>query len=157
MEMVQNGSIVFVDYVGKLENGEVFDTSLKSEAQKADIFNPDRNYTPLRVTVGQGQVIPGFEEALMGMKEGESKKVAISPEKAYGLVDKRLIRDVPIVVFQNEGIQPQVGETIRLPSRNGQAVSALIREVKEKAVVLDMNHPLAGETLNFHLIIRKIH
>jgi peptidylprolyl isomerase len=81
---VQNGDIVSVHYVGKFPGGKVFDTSMKAEAVKSGLFNPARDYKPLQVTIGAHQVIPGFEEALAGMKVNETKEVTLAPEKAYG-------------------------------------------------------------------------
>ncbi|UCE17188.1 MAG: peptidylprolyl isomerase [Gemmatimonadota bacterium] len=156
MESVQLGSVVLVDYVGTLDNGDMFDTSVREEAEKADILNPERNYTPLRVSVGQKQVIPGFEEALIGMKVGESKTVAISPEKAYGQVDEGLVQKVPIDIFKNAGMQPIAGTMVQFQSRDGRPVSALIQEIQEDSVLVDMNHPLAGETLHFRLTVNQI-
>jgi peptidylprolyl isomerase len=75
---------VNVHYVGKYPGGKVFDTSIESEARKAGIFSPARDYKPLQVKLGAGQVIPGFEEALVGMSVNEDKEVSIPPEKAYG-------------------------------------------------------------------------
>jgi len=80
----QNGDTVSVHYVGKFPGGKVFDTSMKSEAVKAGLFNPARDYRPLQVTLGAHQVITGFEEALLGMKVNETKEVTLPPEKAYG-------------------------------------------------------------------------
>ena len=80
----QNGDVVSVHYVGKFPGGKVFDTSMKSEAVKAGMFNPARDYKPLQVTLGAHQVISGFEEALTGMKVNETKEVTLPPEKAYG-------------------------------------------------------------------------
>ena len=80
----QNGDTVSVHYVGKYPGGKVFDTSMKSEAVKAGLFNPARDYKPLQVTLGAHQVISGFEEALTGMKVNETKEVTLPPEKAYG-------------------------------------------------------------------------
>lgn len=73
-----------VHYIGKYQGGKVFDTSIESEARKAGIFSPARDYKPLQVKLGAGQVIPGFEEALVGMSVNEDKEVSIPPEKAYG-------------------------------------------------------------------------
>jgi peptidylprolyl isomerase len=84
----QKGDMVSVHYVGKFPGGKVFDTSMKSEAVKAGIFNPARDYTPLQVTLGAHQVISGFEEALVGMKVNETKEVTLPPEKAYGRVGR---------------------------------------------------------------------
>ena len=80
----QNGDTISVHYVGKFPGGKVFDTSMRSEAEKAGLFNPARDYKPLQVVLGSHNVIPGFEEALVGMKINETKEVSIPPEKGYG-------------------------------------------------------------------------
>jgi peptidylprolyl isomerase len=80
----QKGDTVSLHYVGKYVGGQVFDTSIESEARKAGLFTPARDYKPLQVVLGQGQVIQGFEEGIMGMKINEEKEVTIPPEKAYG-------------------------------------------------------------------------
>lgn len=79
----QNGDIISVHYVGEFPGGKVFDTSMKSEAIKAGLFSPARDYRPLQVVLGAHQVISGFEEALIGMKINETKEVILPPEKAY--------------------------------------------------------------------------
>lgn len=156
MDTVENGSIVLVDYVGTLDNGDMFDTSIQEEAEKSEIYNPQRTYQPLQVVMGQKQVIPGFEEGLMGMKVGESKTVAISPEKAYGPVDEQLIQHVPVSAFKDAGIEPIEGEMVRFQSQSGRPISALIQKIADDSVVVDMNHPLTGKTLNFSLTVRQI-
>ena len=83
-QTAQNGDTVSVHYVGRFPGGRVFDTSMRSEAEKAGIFSPARDYKPLQVVLGAHQVIRGFEEALVGMKVNESKEVTIPPEKGYG-------------------------------------------------------------------------
>jgi FKBP-type peptidyl-prolyl cis-trans isomerase 2 len=87
-QSAQNGDTVSVHYVGKFPGGKVFDTSMKSEAEKAGVFSPARDYKPLVVVLGAHQVISGFEEALVGMKVNETKEVTLPPEKAYGKVGK---------------------------------------------------------------------
>jgi FKBP-type peptidyl-prolyl cis-trans isomerase 2 len=94
---VKNGDTVSVDYTGSLENGEVFDTSLESVAREHNLLSPSRKYEPLEFTVGTGSVIEGFEEAVLGMRVGESKTVKIPPEKGYGQVRSELIRISPII------------------------------------------------------------
>ena len=93
----QNGDTVSVHYIGKFPGGKTFDTSMKSEAMKSGLFNPARDYKPLQVVLGTHQVIPGFEEALVGMKNNETKDVTIPPEKAYG----------------KAGRHPMVGKTLQ--------------------------------------------
>ncbi|HZD13040.1 MAG TPA: FKBP-type peptidyl-prolyl cis-trans isomerase [Candidatus Binatus sp.] len=84
----QKGDLVFVHYIGRFPGGKVFDTSMEKEAMKAGLHNPARDYKPLQVKLGGGQVIAGFEEALTGMKVNEEKEVTIPPEKAYGKAGK---------------------------------------------------------------------
>jgi peptidylprolyl isomerase len=93
----QNGDTVSVHYVGKFPGGKIFDTSMKSEAVNAGLFNPARDYKPLQVVLGGHQVVQGFEEALVGMKINETKEVTIPPEKGYGTV----------------GRHPMVGKTLQ--------------------------------------------
>jgi len=97
VQVAQNGDTVSVHYVGKFPGGKIFDTSMKSEAEKTGLFSPARDYKPLVVTLGAHQVISGFEEALVGMKANETKEVTLPPEKAYGKV----------------GRHPMVGKTLQ--------------------------------------------
>lgn len=80
----QKGDVVSVHYLGKYVGGQVFDTSIESEARKHGLYSPARDYKPLQVTLGAGQVIAGFEEAVIGMGINEEKEVTLPPEKAYG-------------------------------------------------------------------------
>jgi FKBP-type peptidyl-prolyl cis-trans isomerase 2 len=95
--IARNGDTISVHYLGKFPGGKVFDTSMRTEAEKAGLYSPARDYKPLQVVLGMHQVIPGFEEALIGMKVNETKEVTIPPEKAYG----------------NQGRHPMVGKTLQ--------------------------------------------
>ena len=149
--IVKNGTTVYVDYMGKLENGTVFDTSIKSVAEENGIFNPNREYKPLNFTVGKHQLISGFENAVIGMHVGENKTITIPPEKAYGVRDDKLIIPVPITAFNNTNITPTVGKHIYV-----RGAPAKIIKVNDTTVVLDFNHPLAGKTLIFEIKIVNI-
>lgn len=81
---MERGDTVRIDYVGRLEDGKVIDTSLRDVAKESNIYNTTRDYSPLEFTVGSGEVIEGVEEAVLGMKVGEVREVTIPPEKAYG-------------------------------------------------------------------------
>lgn len=81
---VEKGDTVKIDYVGRLEDGKVIDTSLRDVAKEVNIYNSNRGYSPLEFTVGSGKLIRGVEEAVVGMEEGEVKEVKVPPEKAYG-------------------------------------------------------------------------
>lgn len=141
METVQDGLYISVTYTGKFDNGEVFDTNTGRQ--------------PLEVKMGAGQVVAGFENALSGMALNEKKVVTVEPEDAYGIRDENLTRDfsrqdVP------EGMDPQKGQTIALTTPDGQQIPARITQVDEEKVTVDMNHPLAGETLTFEIEVVAI-
>jgi peptidylprolyl isomerase len=136
MEQVETGQFVRVHYKGTLQNGEVFDTS--------------EGRHPLEVQMGAGQIISGFEEALMGMSLNEKKVFTIGPEEAYGQKDESLTHSFPRADVPAE-INPEVGQTVALSSPEGRQVPALIIDVNDEKVVVDMNHPLAGQTLTFDI------
>lgn len=138
MEKVENGLFVSVNYTGTLGNGEVFDSSEGRE--------------PLEVQMGAGQMIQGFESALMGMSLNEKKTFTLEPEDAYGLRSEEHMH-----TFSREEVppemNPQEGEEILLSTPDGQQIPALIVEANDERVVVDMNHPLAGESLTFDIEI----
>ena len=136
MEKVETGLFVSVHYKGTLQNGEVFDTS--------------EGRHPLEVQMGAGQLISGFENALMGMSLNEKKVFTLDPDEAYGQKDESLTHSFPREDVPAE-IKPEVGQTVALASPKGQQVPATITEVDDEKVVLDLNHPLAGQTLTFDI------
>lgn len=139
MSKIENGNTVKVHYTGTFENGEVFDSSV------------ERN-EPISFTVGSKQVIPGFENALMGMTIGESKKVTLAPEQAYGNVVNEMIQEI------DKALVPptvKVGEVLTSQTEEGQ-FNVIVSEVNENTVVLDGNHPMAGKTLVFELEVVEI-
>lgn len=141
MAQASAGDTVKVHYTGKLEDGTVFDSS--------------RDREPLEFTLDAGQIIPGFEEAVEGMEEGEETTVEIPPEKAYGMHQEDAVMEFPLEQLPDE-IEPQVGMQLQLQSANGQAFPARVTEVGDATVVLDANHPLAGETLTFDIELVEI-
>ncbi len=136
MQKVETGQFVSVHYKGTLQNGEVFDTS--------------EGRHPLEVQIGAGQIIPGFEKALMGMSLNEKKAFTLDPEDAYGQKDDSLTHAFPRKDVPAE-LNPEVGQTVALSSPEGQQVPAMITQVDDEKVVVDLNHPLAGQTLNFDI------
>jgi peptidylprolyl isomerase len=141
MDKVKNGHYVQVHYEGTLQDGKMFDTS--------------RNGQPLEVKVGEGQVIKGFEEALIGMAATEKKKVTLSPDQAYGERDESLER-----AFARSQVPPEMdlkaGDMVSLQTAQGQQVPVQVKSVDDQQVVVDLNHPLAGETLIFDLEVMGI-
>ena len=136
MEKVENGLYVSVDYKGTLQNGEVFDTSQGSQ--------------PLEVQMGVGQLIEGFERELMGMALNEKKSFTLSPDEAYGQRDESLTRDFARADFPPE-MEPQVGMTIAMQTPEGRQMPAQITHLDEEKLSVDLNHPLAGESLTFEI------
>ncbi|HID30572.1 MAG TPA: peptidylprolyl isomerase [Desulfobacterales bacterium] len=141
MKKVENGHFVKVDYTGTLENGDVFDSS--------------RNTSPIEVEVGAGKVIKGFEEALVGMEEKEKKTFTLSPEEAYGPrnedKEQNFMRsELP------QGFDPKVGQVLALRNPQGGQLPAKVKHADEEKITLDLNHPLAGETLTFEVQVVDI-
>lgn len=94
--VAQKGDTVLVDYVGSFENGTVFDTSIAAQAQAAGLYSLSKEYTPLNITLGNGDVIPGFENAIAGMKKGETKTVTIPPTQGYGNYDPAKVTTISL-------------------------------------------------------------
>lgn len=139
--IAQNGDSVRVNYKGTLTDGSEFDSTHGRE--------------PLEFTLGQGQVITGFENGIIGMTEGETKKVEIPVAEAYGEADENLFLEVPISDFPDD-ISPQVGMPIEVKNTNGQIIVTNIAQVNDETVILDANHPLAGRDLVFEIELVKV-
>jgi FKBP-type peptidyl-prolyl cis-trans isomerase SlyD len=139
---IENGDIISVDYIGKLEDGTLFDTSVKEAAIEAGIYNQRRDYKPLTFTVGAGQMIKGFDEGVVGMRVGEEKTLTIPPEEAYGEYREELTREIPVNAVD---FTPEVG--MKLITDSG--LTGTITEVSENNFVVNFNHELAGKTLIF--------
>lgn len=145
-----NGDQVSVDYTGRLENGTLFDTSIREEAIKAGL--PLRPiYTPLQFTVGAGQMIAGFDAGVVGMKEGQEKTITIPPEKAYGQWSQENVGEIALENIQGSG-EVKVGT--ELSASNG-ARGRVVKIEGGKATV-DFNHELAGKTLVFTIKMVRI-
>ena len=146
MSIIKEDSTVKVHYTGKFTNDEVFDSSKAVEGTEF------QDKEPLEVQLGKGLVIPGFEEALQGMKEGETKTVTITSDKAYGPILSDRLQEV-----EKQYVPPTVkeGELLQADGPQGPMV-VTVREVKEETVVLDANHPLAGKDLVFELEVVSI-
>ena len=140
MSHAKPGDTVRLHYTGTLDDGSEFDSS--------------RGREPLEFTLGAGQVIPGFDEAVSGMRVGERKTVTIPADQAYGVRQEELILAVPRAQVPPH-IALEVGQELQL-SQEGHAFQVTVREVTDEQVVLDGNHPLAGEALTFALELVEI-
>lgn len=135
---IQSGDTVSVHYTGKLENGEIFDSS--------------SGRRPMTFTVGTGQIIRGFDEAVLGMAVGDRKTVTIAPEMAYGPRQLELIVDIPRTTVP-EGMDLEKGMMIELVDPQGNRIPAEVFEILDEVVKMDLNHFLAGKTLVFDIEI----
>jgi FKBP-type peptidyl-prolyl cis-trans isomerase SlpA len=141
MIQVKENNTVKVNYTGKLSDGQVFDSSEGKE--------------PLEFTLGQGQLIPGFEKGVIDMKLNEKKTVTITKEEAYGDINNDLIQEVDKAQLP-EDMTPEVGMGLVSKDPDGREINLLVVEVKEASIVVDGNHPLAGKELTFDLEVVEI-
>ena len=141
MSKVKDGDTVKVHYTGKLENGEVFDSSRERE--------------PFEFTVGNKAVIPGFEKGVVGMEVGDTKTIEIPPEEAYGAKQDQLVVEVNKSEFPDD-ITPAIGQRLQIRQQDGNPIIVTITDLTEDIITLDANHPLAGYTLFFDVELIEI-
>ena len=136
MTQAKNGDKVSVHYTGRFEDGSIFDSTEGEE--------------PLEFTLGQGDLIEGFEEGILTMVVGDKKTITLTPEKAYGMRSEEMVIEVPLTEMP-EDFELTVGDELELTDEDDEVVLVVVAELKEETVVLDGNPPLAGETLIFDL------
>ena len=141
MSKVKEGDLVRVHYTGKLENGQVFDSSLERE--------------PLEVKLGQGSLIPGFEKGLLDMEPKVKTTIVIPKEEAYGEKKRELFQSVPKSNLP-EDMEPEVNMGLVATNADGTERQLRVAEVNENDIIVDANHPLAGEDLTFELELLEI-
>jgi len=141
MSKVKENDVVKVHYTGKLNNGQIFDSSLERE--------------PLHVELGKGQLIPGFEKGLIDMEVNEKKTISIDKKDAYGEVNEALFQKVPKNQLP-EDIKPEVGMGLVGSRPDGGQQQFRIAKVEEDSIIVDANHPLAGQDLVFDLEVVEI-
>lgn len=141
MSQAKTGDTVKVHYTGRLNDDEVFDSSVERD--------------PLQVTLGQNQVIKGFETGLIDMNVGDKKTVTIEPDEGYGPRREELVASVEKKQFPQD-LELSVGQKLQVPQPQGQPLVVTVTEIGEGTVTLDANHPLAGKTLIFDLELVEI-
>lgn len=147
---MQKGDFIRIDYVARLESGEVFDLTLEDIARKENIHNPKMPYRPVPVIVGAGFVIPGLDKELLSLGVGEKKRVEIQPEEGFGKRDPNLIRVVPKNVFRDNRLEPQQGMVVDFSGMKGR-----VQSVAGGRVRVDFNNPLAGKKLVYEVEIKE--
>jgi FKBP-type peptidyl-prolyl cis-trans isomerase 2 len=141
MQQVKSGDKVKVHYHGKLRSGETFDSSQGRE--------------PLEFTVGSGQVIKGFDQGVMGMQVGDKRTIEIGVQDAYGTKQDEMIIEFPRNQFPPD-MKPEAGMQLMMNNGSGQSFPVTVTEVREESVILDANHPLAGQDLIFDIELVEI-
>ena len=141
MSKAKNGDTIKVHYTGKLGDGTVFDSS--------------EGRDPLQFTLGENQVIPGFEEAIVGMETGETKSFDIPADQAYGERCDGMVMKIDRSQFP-EDMNPEIGQQLRLGQQSGETLIVKVIDVSETSVTIDGNHPLAGEDLTFEVELSEI-
>lgn len=141
MAEAKKGDSVKIHYTGKLEDGTVFDSS--------------ENREPIEFTLGEGQVIPGFEDAVEGMEEGQKKTATIPPDQAYGERREDLVLRVPKDQLPDD-IDPEKGQQLQMRTEDGRTFDVVVSEVADDSIVLDANHPLAGQDLTFDIELLEV-
>jgi peptidylprolyl isomerase len=137
-DAIKAGDTISVNYTGKFEDGEIFDTSEGRE--------------PLTFTVGTGQIIKGFDDAVIGMTTGDTKNITITPEDGYGEHREELVIDMPRTNIP-EDMELTIGIPVNLIDQSGNPIPAVVTEILDDVVKMDVNHPLAGKTLVFDIAI----
>ncbi|MBW4419061.1 MAG: peptidylprolyl isomerase [Myxacorys californica WJT36-NPBG1] len=136
MAQAKLGDMVKVHYTGKLDDGTVFDSSTDG--------------SPLEFTIGSGQIIPGFEQAVVGMSPGDSKTELIPVDQAYGPHREDMVVIVDRAQMPGD-LEPEIGQQLQIQQPTGQPIPVVVTEVSEADITLDANHPLAGEDLTFDI------
>lgn len=141
MSQVKENDTVRVHYTGKLKSGQIFDSSIERE--------------PIEVTLGKGMLIPGFEKAIIDMKVNEKKTVEIAKEEAYGDIQKELFHEVKNEQLPPD-VKPEIGMGLASKGEDGREHQFRVVDVKEDHIIIDGNHPLAGQDLVFDLELVEI-
>lgn len=154
---IEPGDGVTIEYVGRFEDGAVFDTSRKEVAVKEGLADPEDvdpgEYAVLSFTVGAGEIIEGLDRAIVGTEEGKTETVTVPPEKAYGEHDPDRVQEYDPQTFEGMvGEPPTVG--LHVHAQNG--LHGDVTAVREDAVEVDFNHQLAGETLTFEIEVVEV-
>ena len=153
---ISHGDSVTLNYVGRLADGSVFDTSEQSLAQQEGLLseNPGRAYRPLTVDVGDDSVIPGLQEALLGMEAGQQETVTIPPEQAYGHRTEERVGEYDRDAFEGMLGDRELTEGFEVEADSG--LEGRVVDIGEETVTVDFNHELAGKTLTFELEILEV-
>ncbi len=141
MTRAKSGDTVIIEYIGRLDDNTVFDTSASRG--------------PVQLTIGEGRAIPAFEKAIVGMEPGDCKTFKVPAEEAYGVHHEELVQTVSRTVLPAD-LEPEVGQRLRATRLDGRAISVVVTDISEQSITIDANHPLAGKDLIFDVELMTI-
>ena len=148
---IKKGDFVEIDYIGKIKDTqEVFDATSADIAKQHKIYNPKSHYHSQIICVGEKQVVPGLDAALVNKEEKKTFTVELPPEEAFGKKDPKLMQLVPLQTFHKQKINPFPGLQLNLNGMLG-----TVRTVSSGRVIVDFNHPLAGKNIAYEVTIKR--
>ncbi len=147
------GSLILLDYTARIkDNGEIFETTIEEDAKKSNLYDPTRRYEPRLISVGEGWVLKGLDEALSSTDVGQKLSIEISPDKGFGERDTNKVRMIPQRKLGEKANEVKVGDVVELDDRTG-----IIRYIGSGRVQIDYNHRLASRVLVYDVnVVKKI-
>lgn len=147
---IKKKDFIELDFTAKTENGGVFDTTKSEDAKEANL--PETEYKPLKICVGEGQLLKGLDAALEGKEIGKEHEITLQPEEAFGRRDPKLVKIIPLKIFHEKEVNPYPGLSIAIDN-----TIATVRAVSGGRVITDFNHPLAGKRVVYKVnLLRKL-
>ena len=148
---LNKGSLILIDYTAKIKDtGEIFETTRKEDAEKSNLYESDKKYEPRLISVGDGWVLKGLDEALSSLNIGDKHTIEISPDKAFGERDSNKVRMIPQRKLGDKAAEIKIGDLVEIDERPG-----LVRYIGSGRVQIDYNHRLAGKVLVYDVDIIK--
>ena len=147
----KKGQLILLDYTAKIkDSGEIFETTIEDEAKKHSLHEPNVKYMPKLVSVGEGWVLKGLDDALSETTAGDKKTIEVSPDKGFGERDKGKVRMIPLRKLGEDAEKVSVGDTVEIDNKKG-----IIRYIGSGRVQVDYNHRYAGKTILYDINITK--
>ena len=145
----KKGQLILLDYTAKIkDSGEIFETTIEDEAKKHSLHEPNVKYRPKLVSVGEGWVLKGLDDALSETTSGDKKTIEVSPDKGFGERDKGKVRMIPLRKLGEDAEKVSVGDTVEIDNKKG-----IIRYIGSGRVQVDYNHRYAGKTILYDINI----
>ncbi|MBI2547458.1 MAG: FKBP-type peptidyl-prolyl cis-trans isomerase [Candidatus Aenigmarchaeota archaeon] len=147
---MKQGDIVNIEFTGRIKDtGDIFDTTNEETAKLAGIHSPKTNYGPVPIIIGANQILPGMEDAVKEMNVGDSKKIDLASEKAFGEKNAELVKIIPMSVFKENNLEPAIDRIVDFNGLKGKILS-----VDGGRVKVDFNHPLAGKDIQYEIEVK---